>query len=329
MDRIYDWVLRVTETRLTRRKAMKATEKAHRSFLTEAWGWIDALLFAIVFIFIMNQFFVQIFLIPSPSMVGTLEVRDRVLVNKQAYGIEVYPGGPKVLDARAPDRDDIITFYNPQYESRGPFFDVFSQVVYLATLSFVNIDRDEDGNVREKLYVKRTVGLGGDRIRFVNGDVLIRPSGTPGFESEADFREGNGYDNGPHRSLDAGLYSAINARARLIAYQESGVTQANTPSHLVEEYKRIEGSSRYYDLYQHNAAYAQAASQLDPADLSKRSASAVYRQGIYVPYGYVLPLGDNRDNSSDGRYFGPISAEHVNGKLNVVLWPPGHWKSLV
>src|SRR5574344_1607780 len=100
MEKIYAWVLKVTEAHLTKKKAIKATEKENRTVLSEVWGWIDALLFAVVFVFLLNQFFVQLFVIPSPSMVGTLEVGDRVLVNKQAYGIEVYPSGPKIFKGR-------------------------------------------------------------------------------------------------------------------------------------------------------------------------------------------------------------------------------------
>lgn len=329
MEKIYAWVLRKTEERLTRKKAIKATEKANRTFLSEAWGWIDALIFAVVFVFLLNQFFVQLFVIPSPSMVETLQVKDRVLVNKQAYGIELYPSGPKVLDSRTPDRDDIITFYNPDYVSRGPFFDIFSQCLYMATLSFVNIDRDEDGNMKEKLYVKRAVGMAGDRVRFVNGNVLIRPAGTTDFIDEETFRFDNGLSSGPHRSLDLDLYSSINARGRLMAYQDDGITQSQIPSHLLTEYEKISNSNKYYDMYQHEAAYAQAAAQLRPYDMSRRSASATYSRGIYVPQGYVLPLGDNRDNSSDGRYFGPVGTNTINGKVSAVLWPFSHWKSFV
>ena len=44
---------------------------------------------------------------------------------------------------------------------------------------------------------------------------------------------------------------------------------------------------------------------------------------IYVPEGHVLPLGDNRDNSRDGRYFGPVGEEDINGKVLFRFWPPG------
>ncbi|MDR3144973.1 MAG: S26 family signal peptidase, partial [Treponema sp.] len=36
---------------------------------------------------------------------------------------------------------------------------------------------------------------------------------------------------------------------------------------------------------------------------------------------YVFPLGDNRDNSRDGRYFGPIKKTEVLGKGSFIYWP--------
>ena len=34
-----------------------------------------------------------------------------------------------------------------------------------------------------------------------------------------------------------------------------------------------------------------------------------------------MPLGDNRDNSKDGRYFGPVSLDNVLGKAMFKYWP--------
>ena len=44
---------------------------------------------------------------------------------------------------------------------------------------------------------------------------------------------------------------------------------------------------------------------------------------LVVPEGQVLVLGDNRQNSSDGRVFGPIDEDSVIGRAFVVMWPPG------
>ena len=41
-----------------------------------------------------------------------------------------------------------------------------------------------------------------------------------------------------------------------------------------------------------------------------------------VPEGKLLVLGDNRPDSRDGRYFGPIDADTVVGRAFFKLWPP-------
>ena len=41
-----------------------------------------------------------------------------------------------------------------------------------------------------------------------------------------------------------------------------------------------------------------------------------------VPEGKVLVLGDNRPDSRDGRYFGPIDVDTVVGRAFLKLWPP-------
>ena len=40
-----------------------------------------------------------------------------------------------------------------------------------------------------------------------------------------------------------------------------------------------------------------------------------------IPKGYYLVLGDNRNNSMDGRNFGLIKKEDIIGKAWIRLWP--------
>lgn len=329
MERFFEKVQQRTENYLTRRKAIKKAEKMNRTFLSEALGWLDAILFAVVVIFLVNQFLFQFFIIPSPSMLETLLVKDRVMVSKLTYGIELYPQGPKILDSRTPDRDDIITFYNPQYESKGPFFNVMSTLIYMITFSLVNIDVDEQGNMREKLLVKRAGAVAGDTVTFRDGNAFIKLSGTGEYVDESLFREQNGLVTAPHRTISEETYTWYNAMGRLNGLAESGVVSSNLPRHLVTDYQALDNSQSYTDLYGYNRQTAIGSMMADPTDMEVRSTWAKYDIGVYVPEGHVLPLGDNRDNSQDGRYFGPVSVDDINGRVVFRIWPLGRIGGLV
>lgn len=52
------------------------------------------------------------------------------------------------------------------------------------------------------------------------------------------------------------------------------------------------------------------------------------RASIYVPDDHVWVMGDNRDNSQDSRWFGPVPVEDVVGRAFVRLWPVSRWGGL-
>lgn len=324
MDEFLSTIERSAERYLTVRKAKKAAlvaARKPRTFWGEVKGWLDALVFAVVAVLLINQYLFQLFVIPSPSMEKTLLIGDRVFVNKNSYGFELYPGGKKILTGhRQPQRDQIITFYNPNYVSKGPVYDILTQILYMGTLSLVNIDVDEEGNPRERLYVKRAAAMSGDVVRFFEGNVDIKPAGTDAFRSESSFRADNGLSSGPNRLVDPDIYDGLKAYAALIGYQEKGLTSA--PQHLLTSYQKVKDYTGPGDEYQVNASKFRTQHLLDPSDFSVRSSYGRYRQGIYVPAHHVLPLGDNRDNSLDGRYFGPVDTDKVNGRVIARFWPP-------
>lgn len=326
MTAYLEWIQRVTEACLTRRRVRLAREKAARAvkktFKGELFSWLDAIVFAVIFVLLLNQYLFQLFMIPSPSMEETLLIKDRVFVSKTSYGIELYPGGPKILDRRIPLRDDVIVFYNPEYESKGPIFDVLSQIVYMASFSLVNIDVDDEGNMRERLYVKRAAALAGDTVRFSDGSLCLKSGGQPTFTAEKEYRLSAGLSEAPHQSIESSRYAGINAYGALMGYQEAGLSSAS-PAYLLQAYRSVADYRGLVDHYQVEHARTRTLHQIDPSDIGARSLAARYEAGIYVPEGHVLPLGDNRDNSQDGRYFGPVEHKDVIGRVRFRFWPLG------
>src|SRR5207249_2431152 len=98
----------------------------------------------ILIVFLLRSFLVEPFKIPSSSMVPTLLVGDFILVNKFAYGIRLPVANKKVMEVGSPRRGDVMVFRFPE----DPSLD----------------------------YIKRVVGLPGDRIEYRNKRLIINRS---------------------------------------------------------------------------------------------------------------------------------------------------------
>jgi signal peptidase I len=121
------------------------------SFFRELPGLI---LVAFVLALLIKTFLVQAFFIPSASMVPTLEIGDRVLVNKLVY------------DFGEPQRFDIIVFEDPNAQP-GPDRGFFEGIWDWLTegLGFAS--------AQEQDFIKRVIGLPGDELEIKEGHVFI------------------------------------------------------------------------------------------------------------------------------------------------------------
>ena len=134
-------------------------------FLRELPG---VLVLALVLAVLLKTFLVQAFFIPSPSMIPTLEVDDRVLVSKIAYRFS------------DPVRGDVIVFDSPFVTQNRP--ESFGQKVMRNVLEAIGI---RAADVQD--LIKRVVAVGGDRLEIrdnqvlVNGAALDEPYAAPGY----------------------------------------------------------------------------------------------------------------------------------------------------
>ncbi len=121
--------------------------KKPSSISSELSEFIKSMFSAMALALLIRTLLLQPFNIPSESMLPNLLVGDYLFVSKYSYGYSNYslPFAPNLFNGRLfdsePKRGDIVVF----------------RVV-------------DDGN---KDYIKRIIGLPGDRIKFVNGSIIV------------------------------------------------------------------------------------------------------------------------------------------------------------
>ena len=313
----FDHLHILTEKYLSRRKRKRRLRKEKQKAKNFVLDWVEAFLWAAGMVLLINQYLMQAYQIPSGSMIDTLLIGDRIFVNKIIYGPELLPGLGKLPSPVKPQRNDIIIFENPAYIGRGTVFNIAQRIIYMLTLSLVDIDRDEDGQPRPHFLIKRAVGMGGDRFVQERGYMRIRPAGESRWFDESEFNSLKGMTHNLERMMDESLYPALEAAGRAAAYRDLGIPAPPAVQALASNAASI----RYPDFIAHEKSRLEALRGAHPNDNRYSMLLARHNQGIFVPEARILPLGDNRDNSRDGRYFGPVVSSKVLGRGSIIYWP--------
>jgi signal peptidase I len=280
--------------------------------------WLEAFLWAVGMVLLINQYLFQAYQIPSGSMIDTLLISDRIFVNKIVYGPELLPGLFKITSPIKPKRNDIIIFENPSYHSQGAAFDLAQRILYMLTISLVDIDKDESGQPKAHFLIKRAVGMPGDIFVNDKGSLRVRYAGEDHFVEEAGFNAAHNYVHKVSRLMPAEAYPALIAAGKAAAWRDLGL---NPPRALVEKASGLDNVN-YPDYLTHEMSRQELLCAARPHEARYQTLLARYYQGWYVPPGRILPLGDNRDNSRDGRYFGPVKEAKILGQGAFKYWPP-------
>ncbi|WKC74875.1 signal peptidase I [Borreliella yangtzensis] len=314
LDKFASFLVFFVEKYLTYRKRKKyfckLRAKKRGFFLNFLYDFVAAAIFVLV----INQYFIQAYKIPSGSMENTLQIGDFLFVDKFFYGPELLPGLFKINGFKTPEESDIIIFENPEYKSKGVFFDIFQRILYMLTLSFIDIDRDEYGNPNVRFLVKRGVFTDGKIVKFNNGKAYVKKEGEENFILEDSYRDLVGQNFSIKKIVaneDYGIYGDF---AMFVALSQLNINLSSTPDFSFFDVRVIDR----FELERLEYKYLSAFMPYVDYYIEK----AIIRDyGIYVPYGYVLPIGDNRDNSHDGRFFGVINKNKVLGRTLVIYLP--------
>ncbi|MEI8348779.1 MAG: signal peptidase I [Candidatus Omnitrophota bacterium] len=104
-------------------------------------AWVEAFVVALALVVFLRTFFFQIYKIPTTSMLRTLAPGDKIFVSKLVYGPKV-PFTPLRLPGfRKPERGEVVVFIPPKD--------------------------------RNKAYIKRLIGMPGDRVLIKDGNVYL------------------------------------------------------------------------------------------------------------------------------------------------------------
>ena len=314
----FDRIQLITEKFLTHRAKVRRIKKEKRKAKNPILDWIEAFLWAACMVLLINQYLVQAYRIPSGSMIDTLNIGDHVFVNKIIYGPELLPGILKLPSPFQPKRNDIIIFESPAYITRGTVFDIAQRIIYMLTLSLVDIDRDERGEQRVHFLIKRAVGQSGDRFKIENGEMKILFAGEDRWVDERQYNNSRGWNHKISRLVTPDQYPALIAAGKIRGWTDMGLPVSNS---LYLQASQVE-SMQYGDSFAFHRSWLET--QRKAAVHNRRYAERAAREhrlGWYIPEGRVFPMGDNRDSSNDGRNFGPVKLSNVLGKGMIIYWP--------
>jgi signal peptidase I len=309
----------ITERILTMRARHKARARLKQARKHPVRDWVEAFLQAALLVLLINQFLLQAYRIPSGSMIRTFIEGDRIFVNKVVYGPELLPGLSKLPGLRRPERNEVVIFINPSYIGRGTLFTIAQRTIYMLTLSMVDIDRDAvSDEARAQLLIKRAVGVGGDRFRNDHeGNLLVLPRGSDRWITENSFQELTGEQYTLQRLVDEDYYALLREGGRALAMSDLGIPLDPDERAAADRLRR----TGVRDPFEFERARQGTLFSASPHLARYRSRYQFVENGWYVPENRIFGLGDNRDNSRDGRYFGPVQEEKVLGRAMFIYWP--------
>ncbi len=238
---------------------MARKEKAESDEAQEQSSWLGdlpTLVLAVGVALLIRTFLFQSFYVPSDSMFPTMLIGDHVFVNKLVYGLKVPFSDLRVARFREPKRGEVVVFQL----GRG------AGGIHPADLR-PDLPRDA--------FVKRLVGLPGDRVAVRDGQIILNGEPVPLEPTGETFTD------------DAGRVFEV----------------------LIEQL----GDCRHRVL---------AHPQLPDISMAERE----------VKPGRYLFMGDNRDNSHDGRRFGTVRLQELEGPAGLLYWSwdwSGSWFALL
>ncbi len=321
--------------------------------------WIKPSVYAILFLLFFKSCCFEAYFIESPSMEKSVLTGDYILVNKLSYG----PRLPKTL---------LSTPFVSQRMYLG-----FLQLPYLRLFGAPDVERndvivfnfpmeDEHPIDHRTVYTKRCIGLPGDSLKIIDGDVFIN-----GKQLQENKNIQYNYTvNTVRNGLDSAFLSKYEiSEGGLISDKgDYSYTLTRNMAERIEKHKNVYGLKRntekldVYDetIFPKNDNFLWNVDQISGLYIPKKGDTLkldsvnifLYERIIknyennefeiknnkayingdstmkyIVKLNYYFVMGDNRHNSIDSRHWGYLPESHIIGKATRILWSRDKSKS--
>ena len=317
------------------------------------------------FLFLIKTIFISVYKIPSESMLPSIWKGDWVCVDKLGYGAmqNIFGKQYSLPKFRNLERDDIIVFHFPEGDTimlDNPTRNYYELLQHQEKLGGDYIFQKKLAYlpVNSRIpYVKRCVGLPGDSVSIVNGNLMI--NGRNVCENYT-LRKRYFLYSKNRRQLSIELANLSFAKPKnssfhILAFLSESELNNLRDNGLIDSVRNYVADWKHtrmyprkiveeYDWSIDNYGPVYVPSKGDTIDLCKNALKR-YGRMIQVYEGrklekttegfkidgrptnsytfrrdYYFVLGDNRYNSMDSRSWGFVPEDHIIGRVFMIAW---------
>ncbi len=359
---------------------------------TKVVEWVDAIIFAVIAASFIRMFFIEAYTIPTSSMEKSMLVGDYLFVSKTAYGPKTpntplsFPfvhntmpvvGGKSYSEAiKRPYKrmagftkiknNDVVVFHFPEGDTvaLGMPSQSYYQIINNYGRNRVWSDTRNFGEViarpvdKRENYIKRCVGIPGDELKYVNGQLFVNGEAQEKFEGmQYDYVvKTNGTAINPKalerlKIAEADRHSFSSAQY-LFPLTEENAKKLEDFANVVSVEKTLEESEKKdSNIFPMNSSFNWNVDNFGPITVPKKGTTVqlnatnlplykriidIYEENELEVNGDVIKIngevatnytfkmdyywmmGDNRHNSADSRYWGFVPEDHVVGKAKFI-----------